>query len=130
MRKRLTENQKAYIIENKDKIAISQMSKHLSKSYYTIQGFLLRNKLSYFRGKKNYTDSYLLTKREIELIKYFAYTVSEIAEKLIISEHTVRSHINNVLTKMRVNTRIMALILALKEGIINLEDVQLTTDVN
>lgn len=41
----------------------------------------------------------------------------EIAERLVISERTVKSHVNNILGKLRVADRTQATIFAWREGI-------------
>jgi DNA-binding NarL/FixJ family response regulator len=55
-------------------------------------------------GKEN---DFNLTDRELKIIEYLVSgsTYSEIAEKLIISPHTVKSHIKNIYKKMEVHTR-------------------------
>ncbi|MFN3562154.1 MAG: response regulator [Chloroherpetonaceae bacterium] len=52
-----------------------------------------------------------LTKRERELLDYLAkaYTYKEIANKLFISEHTVRTHIHRIYEKLHVRNRTEAL---------------------
>jgi hypothetical protein len=44
----------------------------------------------------------------------------EIGEALTITEGTVKSHINNILSKLNVNDRTQAVITALKRGIVSL----------
>jgi len=44
----------------------------------------------------------------------------EIGEALSITEGTVKSHINNLLSKLNVNDRTQAVIIALKRGIVAL----------
>lgn len=61
-----------------------------------------------------------LTDREIEIIKLLAQglTTTKIAEQLIISERTVGTHIGNILTKLNLENRIQAVLLAIQEGVV------------
>ena len=64
----------------------------------------------------------LLTKREREVFELLIknYTTKEIAEKLGISEKTVRNHISNVMQKLGVKGRSSAVIELLKLNEISL----------
>ena len=58
----------------------------------------------------------ILTKREKEIFEYLVknYTTREIANKISISEKTVRNHISNVIQKLSVKGRTMAVIELIK----------------
>lgn len=58
----------------------------------------------------------LLTKREKEIFTLLiqSYTTKDIAEKLYISEKTVRNHISNVIQKLGVESRIQAVLELMK----------------
>ena len=64
-----------------------------------------------------------ITAREREVLTLIAGGKSnqEIGVALMITEGTVKVHVNNILTKMNVNDRTQAVILALKRGILHLE---------
>ena len=64
----------------------------------------------------------ILTKREREVFELLIknYTTKEIAEKLGISEKTVRNHISNVMQKLGVKGRSSAVIEILKLNEISL----------
>jgi two-component system, NarL family, response regulator LiaR len=61
-----------------------------------------------------------LTKREIEVVKLLAQGLSngEIAEQLIITERTLRSHVSSILSKLHLANRTQAALYALREGLI------------
>jgi len=63
-----------------------------------------------------------LTTREMEVIKLIAKGLSnqEIAEKLVISERTARTHITHILGKLHLANRTQAAIYALREGLADL----------
>ena len=68
-----------------------------------------------------------LTERETEVLKQLASgkTNREIAETLFISEETVKSHIGNILSKLHLAHRTQAVIYALKQGLISMDDLKL-----
>jgi NarL family two-component system response regulator LiaR len=61
-----------------------------------------------------------LSEREIEVLRLIADGMSnaDIAERLVISEKTVKSHVSNILSKLHVVDRTQAAVLAWREGII------------
>lgn len=67
-----------------------------------------------------------LTEREAEVLVLVARGLSnqDIADKLVISERTVRTHVSNILGKLHLANRTQAALYALKEGLTSLDDVQ------
>lgn len=61
----------------------------------------------------------LLTDRETEILHYLTQGVNykQISKQLFISESTVKTHINNIFTKLNVNDRTQAVLYALRHGI-------------
>ncbi|MCD7879709.1 MAG: LuxR C-terminal-related transcriptional regulator [Candidatus Gastranaerophilales bacterium] len=74
-------------------------------------------------GKKNQINSRyrLLSIREIQILKYVSEgkTNIEIAEKLMLSKHTIKAHVANILQKMSVTDRVQAAVKAVCENIID-----------
>jgi DNA-binding NarL/FixJ family response regulator len=66
------------------------------------------------------TDSFGLSKRELEVLERLAAGLApdEIARELVISPKTVASHLQRVLVKMRVHSRIQAIALAHEHNLI------------
>jgi NarL family two-component system response regulator LiaR len=64
-----------------------------------------------------------LTIREMEVIRLIAEGLSnqEIAERLVISERTVRTHVTNILGKLHLANRTQAALYALREGLTDLQ---------
>jgi NarL family two-component system response regulator LiaR len=64
-----------------------------------------------------------LTERELGILKLVAQGLSnqEIAEELVISERTVRTHVSNILSKLHLANRTQAALYALKEGLADLD---------
>lgn len=66
-----------------------------------------------------------LTEREVEVLRLVARGLSnqEIADGLVVSERTVRTHVSNILSKLHLANRTQAALYALKEGLSSLDDV-------
>ncbi|MCB9419879.1 MAG: response regulator transcription factor [Ardenticatenaceae bacterium] len=64
-----------------------------------------------------------LTEREVDVLKQVARGLSneEIAEILVVSERTVRTHVSNILGKLHLANRTQAALYALREGITSLD---------
>ena len=64
-----------------------------------------------------------LTVRELEILKLVAQGLPnlEIAEKLVVSERTVRTHVSNILGKLHLANRTQAALYALREGLAHLD---------
>jgi two-component system, NarL family, response regulator len=67
-------------------------------------------------------DKPMLSDRERQVIDQMAKGKNnrEIGAELSITEHTVRFHVNNVLSKLGANDRAHAIVLALRQGIVQL----------
>jgi DNA-binding NarL/FixJ family response regulator len=65
-------------------------------------------------------DETLLSEREREILGLLAQGLRDrdVANRLIISESTVKFHLNNVLTKLKARTRYQALYYAIAQGLI------------
>jgi NarL family two-component system response regulator LiaR len=65
-----------------------------------------------------------LTDREMEVLRMVAKGLSnpEIAQQLVITEATVRTHVSNILSKLHLANRVQATLYALQEGITSLDD--------
>jgi DNA-binding NarL/FixJ family response regulator len=61
-----------------------------------------------------------LTAREREILALVAqgYANREIADELVISERTARTHVSNMLSKLQLSSRTQAALLAIREGLI------------
>lgn len=65
-----------------------------------------------------------LTEREVEILGHVAQglTNDEIADKLVVSERTVRTHVSNILAKLQLANRTQAALYALREGIAQIDN--------
>jgi NarL family two-component system response regulator LiaR len=64
-----------------------------------------------------------LTQRELEVLRLVAQGLDnqEIADRLVISEATVRTHVSNILSKLHLASRTQAALYALREGLASLD---------
>ena len=64
-----------------------------------------------------------LTKREMEVLKLIANGLSntEIAEQLVISDHTVKGHVSNIFSKLHLADRTQAAVYAWQKGVVRRE---------
>lgn len=119
---------KGYLLKKADKQEICesvlQVIDGASPISPSIARFLLtnlkRNSPSASPGVEENTHK-LLTKREVQVLELVAqgYRSNEIADKLVISYHTVVNHIRAVYEKLAVKSRSEAVFKASKLGIIN-----------
>ena len=65
-----------------------------------------------------------LTDREVEVIRLVAKGLSnlEVAERLVVTEATVRAHVSNILSKLHLANRTQAALYALREGLASLDN--------
>lgn len=66
-----------------------------------------------------------LTEREMEVLRLVAQGKSnrDMADELVITEATARTHVSNILSKLHLASRTQAALYALREGLASLEDV-------
>ncbi len=78
-----------------------------------------------FRPQASAPASAMLTQREVEVLRLGARGLSnkEIAEKLFISERTAQSALTSVFQKLGVASRLEAVLQALKEGWLTMDDI-------
>ena len=67
-----------------------------------------------------------LTERETEVLRQLAHgrTNRAIAEALVISEETVKTHVGNILAKLHLAHRTQATLYALKQGLVGLDELE------
>ncbi len=68
-----------------------------------------------------------LTQREMEVLRLLAHgcTNREIADELVIGVETVKTHVGNILNKLHMAHRTQAVIHALKQGLILLDEIEI-----
>lgn len=68
----------------------------------------------------NSPPSKLLTSREAEIVRHVAVGLrnAEIAQRLAISEATVKTHLNNIFDKLKLRDRVQLTVYALRHGLV------------
>ena len=68
-----------------------------------------------------------LTEREMQVLRLLAHgrTNREIAEELVVGGETVKTHVGNILTKLHLAHRTQAVVHALKQGLISLDEIEI-----
>ena len=71
----------------------------------------------------NQTDPHGLTERELDVLRYLmeGLTNKEIAEKLTVTHHTVKAHVASIIRKLGGTNRTLAVFIAAKEGLVDLD---------
>jgi DNA-binding NarL/FixJ family response regulator len=78
------------------------------------------NDVKVSNGKSRSDNKAQLTEREMEVLRLLVEGMSntEIANELIVSVHTAKAHVCNILQKLYVNDRVQAAVKAIREGIV------------
>jgi two-component system, NarL family, response regulator LiaR len=78
-------------------------------------------------NRKTGAASERLTERETEVLRQLALgrTNRQIAEVLVVGEETVKTHVGNILAKLQFNHRTQAMLYALKQGLVSLDEIEL-----
>ena len=84
----------------------------------------LASLLSQFKSTPNQQAQWL-SARELEILRLLARARSTdgIATELFLSVHTVRNHVSNILSKLGAHTKLEAVAIAARDGIISLEEI-------
>ena len=66
-----------------------------------------------------------LTTREVEVLRGLTEGLAnkEIADRLSVSDETVKTHVSHILSKLQVENRAQAIVQAIKRGLVSLEEV-------
>lgn len=64
-----------------------------------------------------------LTERELQVMYYVAEGLNnrEVAERMYLSVHTIKAHLESIYLKLSVHNKIQALVYAIKNNLINLD---------
>jgi DNA-binding NarL/FixJ family response regulator len=91
----------------------------------TLHPLVAERVLQNIRGDGNEENALFteLTERELDVLRLIAkgMTNSQIAEKLVISENTVKGHVSNILSKLHLADRTQVAVYAWQSGIVNRE---------
>jgi NarL family two-component system response regulator LiaR len=102
--------------------AIRQVYRGESSLHPTIARKVLQELSRPLRQTK--TTDEPLTEREVDVLRLIARGMGnqQIADNLVISEATVRTHVSNILSKLHLASRTQAALYALQKGLASLDD--------
>lgn len=105
-----------YLLKDATPEVLFKTIRHVAKGGAMVQDDLMGKLLSEFKklNEQSHPQHSILTPREIEIIKEVAEGLNnkDIAEKLFISEKTVKNHLHNVYEKLEVTDRVKAIMKA------------------
>ena len=119
-----------YLLKDSEPEDLSRAIRTVYAGNTIIAPDLAQKMLNTFEGGKLGGDSRLapppLTERELEIIRALARGMSDrqISQSLGISEKTVRNHTSNIYRKLHIFDRTQAVIYAVREGVIDVEDLE------
>ena len=117
---------KGYLLKNVPVAKLISSLKSIEKGEAAISGAMTMRLLEEFSQHHNgvssevYNTQSVLSQREVEILREVALGASngEIATKLFLSVNTVKHHIHNILSKLRLENRRAAILYAQQAGII------------
>lgn len=119
VRRALEKGAQGYILKDAHKSELVEAIRSTSEMRNYFHPKINDQIFDYLRGKKS-VNSNELSEREIEIIRCIAdgSNSKEIASKLFISEHTVKTHRRNIMHKLHVKTSAELIHTAIEKGII------------
>jgi NarL family two-component system response regulator LiaR len=112
----------SYILKDVQMSELVEAVKKAAQGEPTLHPHVAARVIQEIHGARNddynpFTD---LTNREMEILKLIADGLNnaEIAEKLVLSEYTVKGHVSNILSKLHLVDRTKAAVYAWKKGIV------------
>jgi DNA-binding NarL/FixJ family response regulator len=119
-----------YLLKDSEPEDLSRAIRTVHAGNTIIAPDLAQKMLNTFEGGRSGGDSRVapppLTERELEVIRALARGMSDrqIAHSLGISEKTVRNHTSNIYRKLHIFDRTQAVIYAVREGVIDVEELE------
>ncbi|MES2380296.1 MAG: response regulator transcription factor [Bacteroidota bacterium] len=100
-----------YMLKKTPPLQLVEAIKDVSSGGSPMNAQIARKVVASFNKPKPNKAAEELTKRELELLELLSkgYRYKEIADKLFISQDTVRTHIRNIYIKLQVNSKIEAI---------------------
>jgi NarL family two-component system response regulator LiaR len=116
-----------YLLKDTSPEELVRAIRQAASGHSTLDPLVARRLLREFAGHDLDTPRESLTARETDVLRLIAHGLSndEIAARLAVSEPTVRTHVSNVLAKLRLRNRTQAALYALRAGLVSLDDAEL-----
>jgi DNA-binding NarL/FixJ family response regulator len=112
-----------YLLKNTEADKLGQAIKAAAQGQVQLSPQVAQRLLTEIKAPEQPDD---LTPRETEVLKVLTHGNSnqEIAEKLYITEKTVKTHVSNILSKLNVSSRLQAALYALRTGLVTLDELR------
>lgn len=127
MHKVFTQEEKDFILINREKLTISKIAKKLNRSYKSIYSFLYFKNLTYKKERESIRENNELTPTEQKVVNLICkkgiLKRIELAEKLFVEECTIITHLRNIYTKTNCHS-IAELIFKYYNGLISESQVE------
>lgn len=111
-----------YLLKNISEQQLVQTIQMVNQGEVALSKTLMARVLSEFRSQDN-DKTYIepLTDRELEILSKVVEgaTNKEISDSLSITEHTVKIHLRNILSKLHLQNRVQAAVYAVRKDLIN-----------
>lgn len=73
--------------------------------------------------QSNYDLKYVLTKREYDILPLLCLDTSDILDILCVENSTFKTHLHNIYSKFKVTNRTAALMVALRNGLVDFDKI-------
>jgi len=115
-----------YLLKNLEPYQLHDLLESISRGEAPLSGAIAAKILKEFTNpaanNKQQPDTVEeLTSREVDILELVVdgLTNKEIADKLVISENTVKIHLRNILEKLHLQNRIQAAVFAVRQGLVD-----------
>lgn len=112
----------SYVLKDIGSEALADAVRSAARGDAVLHPRVARRVVDELRGGRDRPDQAIssLTDRELDVVRLVAagLTNSQLAERLVLSEKTVKGHVSNVLGKLQLNDRTQLAVLAWREGIV------------
>ncbi|GAB4455686.1 MAG: response regulator transcription factor [Anaerolineales bacterium] len=116
----------SYILKDMKMEKLAETLQRAVRHEVTLHPLVAERVLQNLRGESEEPLFTELTERELDVLRLIAkgMTNSQIAEKLVISENTVKGHVSNILSKLHLADRTQVAVYAWQRGIVNREQMK------
>jgi NarL family two-component system response regulator LiaR len=115
----------SYILKDMKMEKLVEALRKAIRGEVTLHPLVAARVLQNLRGEHSEEEAFItdLTERELDVLKLIAKGMSngQIAERLVITENTVKGHVSNILSKLHLADRTQAAVYAWQKGIMKQE---------
>jgi NarL family two-component system response regulator LiaR len=112
----------SYILKDVSSGELAEIVRKAARGEAVMHSHVAARVMQELRGEPRASGQFSseLSERELEVLRLIADGLNntEIAERLVISEHTVKRHVSNILSKLHLADRTQAAVYAWREGVV------------